>query len=285
MTDLPIYPSFHPATVKQGLSFEERARLANKAGYRATAFDVQGGLEFDGEHGPGAAKRLLKSHGLEPSGWGGAPSVFASEEDFENGLRQLKVSAAFAADAGAGNCAAFIPNRTDRPQDESLKLVARRLAAIADVLCDHGFSLGLEFCGPDMFKDKPFEFPTGVSGAMEIARASGAANIGVLADSFHLFCSGSTPEDIPALASGEVKAVHINDAPHDDVSTLLDPDRVMPGDGVIPLTRFLQALDEAGYAGPAEVELFNPKYREIDPLDAATEARVKAENAIQAAFN
>ena len=128
-----------------------------------------------------------------------------------------------------------------------------------------------------MFKDRPFEFLTGVSGAMEIARASGAANIGVLADSFHLFCSGSTPEDIPALASGEVKAVHINDAPHDDVSTLLDPDRVMPGDGVIPLTRFLQALDEAGYAGPAEVELFNPKYREIDPLDAATEARVKAE--------
>ncbi len=285
MTDLPIYPSFHSATIKQGLSFEERARLASDAGYRATAFDVQGGLEFDREHGTGAAKGLLMNHGLEPSGWGGAPSVFASEEDFEKGLRQLEVNAAFAADAGAGNCAAFIPNRTDRPQDESLELVARRLAAIAEVLRDHGFSLGLEFCGPDMFKDKPFRFLTGVSGAMEIARASGAANIGVLADSFHLFCSGSTPEDIPALASGEVKAVHINDAPHDDVSTLLDADRVMPGDGVIPLTRFLLALDEAGYAGPAEVELFNPKYREIDPLDAATEARVKAESAIQTAFN
>lgn len=285
MTDLPIYPSFHPATVKQGLSFEERARLASEAGYRATAFDVQGALQFDRDHGPGAAKALLKSHGLEPSGWGGAPSVFASDEDFESGLRQLEVSAAFAAEAGAGNCAAFIPNRTDRPQDESLELVSRRLAAIANVLDDHGFSLGLEFCGPQMFKDKPFAFLTGVSGAMEMARASGAANIGVLADSFHLFCAGSTPEDIPALANGNVKAVHINDAPHDDVSTLLDPDRVMPGDGVIPLTRFLQALDEAGYAGPAEVELFNPKFREIDPFEAATEARVKADNAIRTAFS
>ena len=285
MTDLPIYPSFHPATVKQGLSFEERARLASEAGYRATAFDVQGALEFDRDNQPGAARALLKRHGLEPSGWGGAPSVFASEDDFEQGIRQLEVSAAFAADAGAGNCAAFIPNRTDRPQDESLELVSQRLAAIADVLNDHGFSLGLEFCGPDMFKDKPFAFLTGVSGAMEIAQASGAANIGVLADSFHLFCSGSTPEDIPALASGNVKAVHINDAPHDDVSTLLDPDRVMPGDGVIPLTRFLQALDQAGYAGPAEVELFNPRYREIDPLDAAIEARVKTERAIRTAFS
>ena len=56
MTDLPIYPSFHSATVKQGLSFEERARLASDAGYRATAFDVQGGLDFDRDHGPGAAK-------------------------------------------------------------------------------------------------------------------------------------------------------------------------------------------------------------------------------------
>ena len=285
MTDLPIYPSFHPATVKQGLSFEERARLASEAGYRATAFDVQGALEFDRDHGQGAAKALLERHGLEPSGWGGGPSVFASEQDFEQGLRQLEVSAAFAADVEAGNCAAFIPNRTDRPQDESLDLVSQRLGAIADVLNAHGFSLGLEFCGPQMFKDKPFEFLTGVSGAMQIAQAAGAHNIGVLADSFHLFCSGSTPDDIPALASGKVMAVHINDAPHHAVSTLLDPDRVMPGDGVIPLTEFLQALDRAGYAGPAEVELFNPKYREIDPVDAATEARVKAERAIQLAFN
>ena len=285
MTDLPIYPSFHSATVRQGLSFEERANLASEAGYRATAFDVQGALEFDRDNRPGAAKALLKRHGLEPSGWGGAPSVFASDEDFENGLRQLEVSAAFAAEAGAGNCAAFIPNRTDRPRDEALELVSQRLAAIANVLDNHGFSLGLEFCGPQMFKDKPFPFLTGVSGAMRMARASGAANVGVLADSFHLFCSGSTPEDIPALANGKVEAVHINDAPHDDVSTLLDPDRVMPGDGVLPLTRFVQALDKAGYAGPAEVELFNPKYREIDPLDAATEARVKAENAIRTAFS
>ena len=267
------------------MSFEERARLASEAGFRATALDVPGALEFERDNHPGAAKALLKRHGLEPSGWGGAPSVFASEQDFDQGLRQLEVSAAFAAGAGAGNCAAFIPNRTDRPQDESLDLVSQRLGVIADVLSDHGFSLGLEFCGPDMFKEKPFKFLTGVSGAMRIARASGATNIGVLADSFHLFCSGSTPYDIPALANGNVKAVHINDAPHDDVSTLLDPDRVMPGDGVIPLTQFLQALDRAGYAGPAEVELFNPRYREIDPLDAATEARVKAEQAIQTAFS
>ena len=65
MTDLPIYPSFHSATVKQGLSFEERVRLASEAGYRATAFDVQGGLDFDRDHGAGAAKALLKSRGLD----------------------------------------------------------------------------------------------------------------------------------------------------------------------------------------------------------------------------
>ena len=65
----------------------------------------------------------------------------------------------------------------------------------------------------------------------------------------------------------------------------MDADRVMPGDGVIPLTDFLTSLDRAGYRGPAEVELFNPKYRSLDPLEAATEARKKAEQAIQTAFS
>ena len=135
-----------------------------------------------------------------------------------------------------------------------------------------------------MFRDKPFEFLTGVAGTMEIAQAAGAGNIGVLADSFHLFCSGAKPNDLPTFAKGRVSGVHINDAPHDDVSTLMDADRVMPGDGVIPLTNFLKAIGGAGYRGPAEVELFNPEYRRLDPLEVATEARKKTEQAIQTVF-
>lgn len=285
MPDLPIYPSFHPATVRQGLSFEERALLARDAGFHATAFDVQGAVEFDRENHSGAAKALLKRLNLEPSGWGGGPSVFSADRDFEEALVELERNAAFAANFGALACATFVPNRTDRPLDESLDLAALRLGVIADLLSGHGFSLGIEFCGPDMFHNKPFEFLTGVTGTMEIVRASGASNIGVLADSFHLYCSGSTAGELSDLANGKVTGVHINDAPHADVSTLMDADRVMPGDGVIPLTDFLTSLDRAGYRGPAEVELFNPKYRSLEPLAAATEARKKAEKAIQTALN
>ena len=284
MADLPIYPSFHPATIKQGLSFAELARLAKDAGFRATAFDVEGAIAYDGENGPGTAIALLDGYGLEPSGWGGAPHVFASDADFEKGLRRLKTLAAFATDANAPNCMIFIPNRSGRPREEALELVAQRLKAIAEVLDRHGARLGIEWCGPQAFDTEPFEFYTGVEGTMTMAGAAGSANVGVVADSFHLFCSESKPEDLPSLAHNRVYGVHINDAPHDAIGTLQDADRVMPGDGVIDLGGFITALVRAGYAGPAEVELFNPKFRELDPLEVSKESRHKSERIIEAAL-
>ena len=53
--------------------------------------------------------------------------------------------------------------------------------------------------------------------------------------------------------------------------------RVIPGDGVSPLTRILAKLTEKGYAGPLSVELFLPKFQQGDPFEVAREIRTKAE--------
>ena len=285
MLDLPIYPSFHPATVRQGLSFEERAELAGDAGFHATALDVTGALDYDRAHGPGKAAALLRSRGLEPGGWGAGVGIFSSEEDFERGLSNLEGHARFASELGATKCMAFVPNRSDNPMVETMKLVAGRIRVICEVLARHGAALAIEFCGPNLFPERPHGFMTGVDGAMKMAAASGAGNVGVLVDSFHLFCAPGRPEDIPRHAQGRVYGAHINDSPSDEITRLKDPDRVMPGDGVIPLADFIKGLHAAGYRGPMEVELFNEAIRKRDPLEVAKEARTKTERILEAAFS
>jgi sugar phosphate isomerase/epimerase len=49
--------------------------------------------------------------------------------------------------------------------------------------------------------------------------------------------------------------LHINDWPVPNEYPLMS--RAMMGDGVIELRRIRSAVDEAGYTGPIEVEIFN----------------------------
>ena len=53
--------------------------------------------------------------------------------------------------------------------------------------------------------------------------------------------------------------------------------RIIPGDGVAPVTAILRKLADKGYAGPLSVELFLPKFQQGDPFAVASEIRKKAE--------
>jgi 2-keto-myo-inositol isomerase len=59
--------------------------------------------------------------------------------------------------------------------------------------------------------------------------------------------------------------------------------RVIPGDGVAPLTRILRKLADKGYEGPISVELFLPKFQEADPFELAQEIKLKCEAVFQQA--
>jgi sugar phosphate isomerase/epimerase len=58
-------------------------------------------------------------------------------------------------------------------------------------------------------------------------------------------------------ASRRILGFHVNDW----VAPTRDPllERGMMGDGVIELRRIRAAVDDAGYLGPIEVEIFNPE--------------------------
>ena len=59
--------------------------------------------------------------------------------------------------------------------------------------------------------------------------------------------------------------------------------RLIPGDGVSPLTKILRKLSEKKYSGPLSVELFLPKFQQGDPYEVAREIKQKAEAVMRSA--
>lgn len=60
-----------------------------------------------------------------------------------------------------------------------------------------------------------------------------------------------------------------------EVGTLCTPDRLVPGDGDIPLVRIVGALLDAGYSGPFDLELIGPRIDE-EGYDSAIPRAVAA---------
>tara|TARA_B100001123_G_C15313296_1_gene1025230 strand:- start:989 stop:1852 length:864 start_codon:yes stop_codon:yes gene_type:complete len=283
MADLPIMPAFHAATIKQGLSFVQQIEIAHIAGFSYTGLNIKGAVDFDNTNSQGATKSLLKTKGLSVRDTSGAPPLTANEEDFTSALTEMPKLLGLAKELGASATMVFVPNRWDSPKEEVLPLVASRLKKIAKVAADFEIQVGIEYCGPPLFPDKKYPFLTGIKGALQMAEKAGNENIGLTLDPCHFNGAGDRIDDIEA-ASGRITCLHINDMPEGSPDKLVDADRVMPGDGIMDLVGFLQAVVNNGYRGPCAVELFNPEIRKGDPTEVATEARLKTETVIAQAF-
>jgi sugar phosphate isomerase/epimerase len=112
---------------------------------------------------------------------------------------------------------------------------------------------------------------------LKMTRAAAHPNIVPMLDCYHFWSGLNKLEDLDMIRPGEIGHVHFQDVP-DIPRELLDlSTRVIPGDGISPLTRILGKLSEKGYAGPLSVELFLPKFQQGDPYEVVREIRVKSE--------
>lgn len=77
-------------------------------------------------------------------------------------------------------------------------------------------------------------------------------------------------EDIARLPPHRIAISHFNDAPAFPPRPLQqDPDRVMPGEGIIDLRRYCGLLRQIGYDGWLSLELFHRGYWAQDPREVA----------------
>jgi 2-keto-myo-inositol isomerase len=114
-------------------------------------------------------------------------------------------------------------------------------------------------------------------------RAAGHSNVKVLFDCYHFWSGPSKFEDMELLQKGDIGHAHFQDTPDMPRELLDNTTRIIPGDGIAPLTKILKKLQSVGYAGPLSVELFLPEFQQADPQELATKIRAKAEGVMKAA--
>jgi sugar phosphate isomerase/epimerase len=103
---------------------------------------------------------------------------------------------------------------------------------------------------------------------LEFARECGP-NVGLLLDSWHWHHAGATAADIIAAGKDGIVHVQVNDAPNLPPEKIVDSERLMPGEGIIDLTAFFQALKEIGYADGVSPEVFGRGLKDMPPEEGA----------------
>ena len=112
---------------------------------------------------------------------------------------------------------------------------------------------------------------------LKMMRAAAQPNLAPLVDFYHFWSGNNKLEDLDLLRPGEVGHVHFQDVPDMPRELLDNTTRIIPGDGVAPVSQMLRKLADKGYAGPLSVELFLPRFQQGDPFEIAQEIRRKAE--------
>ena len=95
--------------------------------------------------------------------------------------------------------------------------------------------------------------------------ACGEPNIGVNLDVFHFYTGRSKERDLELLTPKNLAFVQLCDLAGTARELASDADRILPGDGELPLSDILSTLRSRGYAGYVSLELMNPTLWQLKP--------------------
>jgi sugar phosphate isomerase/epimerase len=250
--DHNMYLSLNSVLIDNRVPWPDFARLAAKAGFPGT--DVM--LDAAMKAGASATNDLLSGLKLRPAILNFPVTFQKDDAAFEESLAKLDEQARFAAAIHCPRMMTYLLSSSDTPRDQLVKTYRERFTKSARILARHNVRLGLEFLGPlHIRKAKPYEFIWRMNDMLAFAKECGP-NVGLLLDSWHWHHAGATPQDIINAGRDRIVHVHFNDAPDLPPEQIRDNQRLLPGEGVINLTGFLQALQKIGYTDALSVEVF-----------------------------
>ena len=137
---------------------------------------------------------------------------------------------------------------------DSQKVLADKLATLAPYAAARAVNLSLEPLNP-MFGGNRTCIMT-VADALSVCDRVGASHVGIAIDVYHVWWDTGIAEQL-RKARGRIFGYHLCDWREDTRDMLLD--RAMMGDGVADLKAIRRAVEDAGYTGPAEVEIFSSR--------------------------
>jgi 2-keto-myo-inositol isomerase len=170
-----------------------------------------------------------------------------------------------AAWAGALGCPQLIvgPSYLGEAKRDPALIRDRSVAALARyaaVAAEHGVRVAFEYHGYAACSIN------NLSDARAVLDALGDPRVGLVIDAFHFYVGSSRFDELERIDGRRIFIAHLADVDHADKATLRKPNRVLPGEGVLPVRELIQSLQRAGYAGPYSLELFNEALWALDPM-------------------
>jgi 4-hydroxyphenylpyruvate dioxygenase len=109
--------------------------------------------------------------------------------------------------------------------------------------------------------------------AWEIVRRANHGSIGIILDSFHTLAPSFPVSAIQSIPADKIFLVQLADAPKLglDVLSWSRHFRCFPGQGDLPVTAFMEAVQATGYSGPLSLEIFNDQFRSGSAVRTATD--------------
>jgi 2-keto-myo-inositol isomerase len=277
----PFVFCLNTATVRgQKLGLAKEIELAAQAGFQAIEPWVASIEEY--KKGGGSLpdlKKKIADLGLTVESAIGFPEWIVDDEARRaKGMEKAKSDMALVAQIGGKRLAAPPSGATNAPGLELLKATERYRA-----LLEAGDSIGvipqLELWGFSKNLNH-------LSECAYVAIETGHPKACVLADVFHLHKGGSNSRSIRLLSAHAIQVVHLNDYPAEPPREKIDDSyRVFPGDGVAPLTQFLQDLRSTGNGKVLSLELFNKKLWAQEPLEMAKAGLAKMQAVVKASMS
>jgi 4-hydroxyphenylpyruvate dioxygenase len=207
-------------------------------------------------------RALLDARGLDCiGGFEGGVEILGNEQARRNNHASVVENARLLGELGARVLVVGIGGGNLQEVDDAAGHIAQIFADLAGQLEDTGVQLAIEFnWGP--VKSLPL--------AVEIARRSGASNVGVLFDPAHYHCTPTKFEDLNAANVPFIKHVHVDDMNGKPAElSNCNSDRALPGQGVLDLRAIYGAIEQHGYNGHFSIEMFSDELWALPPHEAA----------------
>ncbi len=147
----------------------------------------------------------------------------------------------------------FITNTGAHPKGdmaEAMTVVAAKLGELGRIAADHGVTMALEPLNPTSVNVESAIWT--IDQALDVIEASGSASVGLCLDYWNIWQNDDVEAAI-ARAGDRIFTVQASDwrTPQSFA------DRIVPGDGTIPLTALIEATRATGYDKPWVVEIFS----------------------------
>lgn len=217
------------------------------------------------DYGIGKAAHFLQGAELPAISLVGVPFLvnphnMTEEKAFSEILRGLDACA----DLGVGTLGVVPGNRNERSLAEMERRTVDVLSRLAPEASDRNVTLALE-----PIHAPYFDFLNTLMDAHRLVSEVDHANVKILFDVWHLCHEPNLFRRIDECID-RIGFVHFSDWRE---PTRFHDDRMIPGTGVLPLREILLKLDDAGYRGYYDVEIFSEEVWSQPPDDVLSACR------------